>query len=134
MAYILLVLSIVVLGVPVVPHHHHDDDRLCMKNDISDHCCTPSSEIPGEEKEHCCCQTGCITTHFFQQRSDMDMGWLHPATHAIPDFLPAIPPLPLDLSVPTLWWRQHPSFYIESLHGTFIARATGLRAPPSLLH
>ena len=66
-AYLLLLLSILMLGVPVIPHHHHADGVLCMKNDVHAGCCTPT---PDEAGGHCCCDTGCISTHFFQQRPD----------------------------------------------------------------
>ena len=63
------------LVVPVIPHHHHNNGLICMKNDITPNCCgqqhTPDSE-------HCCCDTGCVTTHFFQQTPSSDNGWTHP--------------------------------------------------------
>ena len=56
-AYLLLLLSILMLGVPVIPHHHHADGVLCMRNDVQSGCCTPS---PDEAEGHCCCDTGCL--------------------------------------------------------------------------
>ena len=124
-AYLLLLLSILMLGVPVIPHHHHADGVLCMKNDVQAGCCTPA---PDEAEGHCCCDTGCPAAHFFQQRPD-----------AGPDI-----PLPLSndiLFLPTellaLLISHSPGqstttpFYIESLHDTLFTRATGLRAPPA---
>ncbi|HIY88958.1 MAG TPA: hypothetical protein H9824_09670 [Candidatus Bacteroides pullicola] len=124
-AYLLLLLSILMLGVPVIPHHHHADGVLCMKNDVQAGCCSPA---PDEAEGHCCCDTGCPAAHFFQQRPD-----------AGPDI-----PLPLSndiLFLPTELLAllishspgQSPStpFYIESLHDTLFTRATGLRAPPA---
>ena len=68
-------ISMVMLVVPVIPHHHHNNGLICMKNDITPNCCgqqhTPDSE-------HCCCDTGCVTTHFFQQTPSSDNGWTHP--------------------------------------------------------
>ena len=68
-------ISMVMLVVPVIPHHHHNNGLICMKNDITPNCCgqqhTPDSE-------HCCCDTGCVTTHFFQQTPSPDNGWTHP--------------------------------------------------------
>lgn len=68
-------ISMVMLVVPVIPHHHHNNGLICMKNDITPNCCgqqhTPDSE-------HCCCDTGCVTTHFFQQTPSPDNGCTHP--------------------------------------------------------
>jgi len=133
-AYLLLVVSMIMLGVPVAPHHHHTDGLLCMKNDISDTCCEKPVEKSGQEQEHCCCHTGCITTHFFQQRSDTDTGWMHPTPHGTPCFLPAcLSTLSVDLPAPNRWKKKRIPYYIESLHSTLIMRAAGLRAPPSTL-
>lgn len=129
-AFLLLLLSLVMLGVPVVPHHHHPDGRLCMKNDIGGTSCPSAGETAGEEQKHCCCQTGCITTHFFQERTDINKDWLHPAPDHLPDFLPAIAPPTPDLSAPIE--AHHPTcYYIETLHGISPANAPGLRAPPT---
>ena len=43
--YLLLLLSILMLGVPVIPHHHHADGVLCMKNDVHAGCCTPTRTL-----------------------------------------------------------------------------------------
>lgn len=71
------------LVVPVIPHHHHADGMLCMKNDIASACC-PTHTSEGKDTEHCCCNTGCITTHFFQQApSPTDDTWSHPAVFSL---------------------------------------------------
>ena len=63
-AYFLFFISMIMLIVPVIPHHHHEDGAICMKNDLpSDGCCHHQDAC----NEHCCCDTGCMTTHFFQQ-------------------------------------------------------------------
>ena len=63
-AYFLFFISMIMLTVPVIPHHHHEDGMICMKNDLpSDGCCHHQDAC----NEHCCCDTGCMTTHFFQQ-------------------------------------------------------------------
>ena len=73
--FFFIFISMVMLVVPVIPHHHHNNGLICMKNDITPNCCgqqhTPDSE-------HCCCDTGCVTTHFFQQTPSSDNGWTHP--------------------------------------------------------
>lgn len=126
-AYLLLLLSILMLGVPVIPHHHHADGVLCMRNDVQSGCCTPSTD---EAEGHCCCDTGCLSTHFFQQRPDASPDIPHPLP-TILLFLPdgLLASLLLHLS-------DHPSrttsVYAESLHDTLLTRVTGLRAPPAL--
>lgn len=126
-AYLLLLLSILMLGVPVIPHHHHANGVLCMRNDVQSGCCTPSTD---EAEGHCCCDTGCLSTHFFQQRPDASPDIPHPLP-TILLFLPdgLLASLLLHLS-------DHPSrttsVYAESLHDTLLTRVTGLRAPPAL--
>lgn len=66
--FFFIFISMVMLVVPVIPHHHHNNGLICMKNDITPNCCgqqhTPDSE-------HCCCDTGCVTTHFFHANSQL---------------------------------------------------------------
>lgn len=126
-AYFLFFISMIMLVVPVIPHHHHDNGLICMKNDIpAEGCC----HHQGPCKEHCCCDTGCITVHFFQQAPNSD--------HDInPDFLWVTTlfsePILALLSLPEESSIGTEPVYIESLHGTFITRASGLRAPPCVL-
>ncbi len=124
-AYLLLVVSMLMLAVPVIPHHHHADGLLCMKNDIAHGCCGGQAD---ETEDHCCCDTGCITTHYFQQAPSTDHGWQHPAPAGILFFLP--PRLILSLLPANTGFHRQAPIYIESLHGTSATRATGLRAPP----
>lgn len=126
-AYLLLLLSILMLGVPVIPHHHHADGVLCMKDDVHAGCCTPT---PDEAGGHCCCDTGCISTHFFQQRPDTSPDIPQPLSCDML-FLPA--ELLADLLPRHSTGHSLTPIYIESLHGTSLTRATGLRAPPASL-
>lgn len=133
-AYLLFVVSMLMLGVPVIPHHHHTDGLLCMKNDLGEDCCETQSDPDDGPTEHCCCHTDCITTHFFQQLPTIDTGWLHPAPAGDACFLPALLPLPAYRFAHPIRQHNHTSYYyLESLHSTLIARAKGLRAPPSIL-
>lgn len=127
-AFFLIFISIAMLMVPVIPHHHHDDGLICMKDDITSDCCEQHHDA---ECEHCCCDTGCVTTHFFQQTPTAANGETHP------DF-PIIITLFSEsiLKILLLPERDIPKreyIYLESLHGTYLTRATGLRAPPSVL-
>lgn len=125
-AYLLFVVNILMLAVPVIPHHHHADGILCMKSDIEAGCCNHSANKAGE---HCCCNTGCITTHFFQQRPTLDIDF----THTFPDntpFYSASLLSPFIFLTPSGQLRENTT-YMEVLHGTFFTRAKGLRAPPT---
>lgn len=129
-AYILFFISLIMLAIPVIPHHHHADGTICMKNDIAADCDESCCHHPREG--HCCCDTGCLTTHFVQKTpNSSDELCSHPDTlwTAVLLFKPIsrlLTALEFDVS------RQE-CIYLESLHSTFIIRATGLRAPPSLL-
>lgn len=126
--YILFCISLIMLVIPVIPHHHHADGLICMKNDISTDCCEHRHD-PGSE--HCCCDTGCIADHFVQQTPTSDNVSSHSEVlWAVTLF---INPLSKLLSLPELDVSKQEYVYLESLHGTFITRAAGLRAPPSLL-
>ena len=134
LAYLLFVVSILMLGVPVVPHHHHAGGQLCMKNDLGETCtdARPNSNNAKHcDGEHCCCHTGCPATHFFQQRPTVDTGWLQPAQAGDACFLPALLTLADRLSALASPRGNPTYYYIESLHGRHVAQAQGLRAPPA---
>lgn len=127
-AYVLFFVSLLMLAVPVIPHHHHADGLLCMKNDIDTECCTHPVNKAGE---HCCCNTGCIATHFFQQRPNLDVEFIQLLPGNILFNLTDLLSSPIFSSF--IGHLRQESIYIESLHSTFLTRATGLRAPPFLL-
>ena len=110
--YLLLVVSLLMTAVPVLPHHHHANGLLCMKNDISTDCCLQHSDSPREG--HCCCQTGCVAHHFFQQMPTDTRNEMQPAASEI---IPFLSPLLLRLSdsLTNADKKQIP-IYIESLH------------------
>ncbi|MBQ8225667.1 MAG: hypothetical protein IJZ86_10025 [Bacteroides sp.] len=127
-AYILFVISMVMPIIPVIPHHHHADGRLCMRNDITTDCC--SGHHHGGESDHCC-DNSCVAIHFFEQTPNSDESWTY-------DFTPwevilFLDYVPLLLSLPESIPHQPDTCYRETLHGTCITRATGLRAPPSVI-
>lgn len=127
-AYFLFFISMLVLVVPVIPHHHHEDGTICMKSDLpSDGCCHHQDAC----SEHCCYGAGCMTTHFYQQAPNPDQHSLQPGfvwvNTLLPELLFKFPALSEETRIRQVF------VYIESLHGTFITRATGLRAPPSVL-
>lgn len=130
-AFLFCLLSFLVLGAVVVPHHHHHDRQICLKDDLRQSSCC-RHRLPADECGHCCCNKGCITTHFFQRQSQVpQLPLLHPSLWK------AVPcdgtRLPNPSSLPGTFSREREYTYLESLHGTFIARAKGLRAPPLFL-
>jgi hypothetical protein len=128
-ARLLLLVSCLLLLVPVVPHHHHSDGLICMRDDLTADCCGHSHSA---DAEHCCCDTGCLTTHFFQKKVS-DAGGQSLLTYSLLFTL-----LPPDVSTLLAAQfepeRQRPNcIYVERLHGTHLLCAGGLRAPPSFL-
>lgn len=127
-AYFLFFISMIMLIVPVIPHHHHENGIICMKNDLpSEGCC----HHQGPCNEHCCCDTGCMTTHFYQQTPNSDNSDIQPCFVWVTTLFSE--PLLRLLALPEETGIRQEFVYQESLHGTFITRATGLRAPPSVL-
>ena len=128
-AYILLLISLIMLAIPVIPHHHHADGMICMKNDIAADCDESCCHHP--LGGHCCCDTGCMTTHFVQNTPhSSDEACSHPDALWTATLL--FNPISKLLTTPESDVSGQECIYLESLHGTFIIRATGLRAPPSL--
>lgn len=127
--YFLFFISMVMLVIPVIPHHHHADGLICMKNDITKDCC---EHRHSPANEHCCCDTGCVTTYFVQQTPNTgNDAWAHPdAMWVVTLFFEPIFKL---LVLPENDIKRQDGVYLESLHSTFITRATGLRAPPYIL-
>ncbi|ADV45209.1 DUF6769 family protein [Bacteroides helcogenes] len=127
--HVLFFISMIMLTIPVIPHHHHADGLLCMKSDITEDCC---EHRHNSASEHCCCGTGCVTTHFVQQSpNSSNSAWAHPnVPWVITLFFEPVFKL---LVLPENDIKRQESIYLESLHGTFITRATGLRAPPYVL-
>ena len=129
--YLLLMVSIIMLAVPVFPHHHHADGHICMKNDVEPSCChTPHHHHPAGHP-NCCHDKGCIASHFVQRTPRTERQAPAPRPVLLPASLIA---LIGQLSVSDDFYQTTSySPYIESLHGDYIARASGLRAPPSHL-
>lgn len=111
-AYFLFFISMIMLVVPVIPHHHHEDGVICMKNDLpSEGCCHHQSSC----NEHCCCDTGCMTTHFYQKTPNPDNSDLQPGFVWV-NTLFSEPILKL-LTLPEETGIGQEFIYLESLHG-----------------
>lgn len=129
LTHILLAVSIIMLIVPVIPHHHHDDGRICLKDDLTPECCHHHHhDTDTHGHDHCCCDTGCITTHFFQdippyQEDTTVIDAEFPSCLMLDILCTLLPPIIEEPFRPD-------GVYLESLHGTSLRSAKTLRAPP----
>ncbi len=112
------------LAVPFIPHHHHADGMICMKHDIAcENQCPIHAHHPESDP---CCSNEC-PAHFSSPVPNVqtDLGPQHVF----------IAILFTDFIIENLFRPQERQLaneyvYRESLHGTNITRAFGLRAPP----
>lgn len=125
--YVMLLVSIVVLWSVVMPHHHHSDGLPCYQSLVEE---AAHDGHNGSESHDCGCNghNVALYTSFFSHMTD---GNIH--LHLFPllvlfDYIN--PPVPVFYK---LLFEQDRTYYIESLHDTWIASASGLRAPPCRL-
>ncbi len=138
--YFMLLVSVLMLAVPLVPHHHHADGAICMKNDIESdplctdhHSCTDHQQCPGHHHHHpendACCGDECLTRlQTPVPASQVDLGH--------PDYV-FVALLFTDYLIEHLFSLQERRIdnnyvFLDSLHGTNITRAFALRGPPCL--
>lgn len=119
----LLLVSMIMLAVPTIPHHHHGNGIICMKNDV-----TPDSPCPVHHHSgnDACCSDGCLAR--FDSPTPAGQ-----ADHGPQYVFIAI--LFTDFIIENLFKPQEQRIkkyyaYRESLHGTDIHRTHSLRAPP----
>lgn len=125
----LFVISIIMVTITAIPHHHHSDGMICMKDDIQETACPCSPESQHHHDDPCCtneCMASFNSPVPTAQNQEVQPHYLYAIT------LFTEPLLRL-LTQPEEHIIRHYSVYIESLHGTFITRAAGLRAPPYFL-
>lgn len=125
----LLFISMILIAMPAIPHHHHGDGIICMKDDLkNDDCCTMDHKHHHEEDDPCC--HGNCTAQFLSSTPTIDTENFQPHfiyldilfTESLIRFLTQ----PLEQEV-------HKDYvYVESLHGMYLTRAAGLRAPPKI--
>ena len=122
--YFLLVISMIMLAVPVIPHHHHADGMICMKPDV-----TPEAQCPAHNHHHendSCCSNECLARFSSPVPNvQTDLGPQHVFIAILfTDFIIE------NLLRPQERQLTNEYVYRESLHGTNITRAFALRAPP----
>lgn len=120
----LFFINIIMLIVPVIPHHHHPNGMICMKHDLPvEQQCRTHHHHPGSDS---CCDSECMTR--FESSTPVLQ------TDSGPDYV-FIATLFTDQIIESILRPQEKRInnefvYRESLHGTNISRALGLRAPP----
>lgn len=121
---LLFLINIIMLVATVIPHHHHSDGTICMKHDLTEHQSCPVHHHQGSDP---CCNDICLT-HFISHtplaQSDCAPHFVFIATLFTDAIISKIL-LPQEQRIKDYY------AYKESLHGTNISRAFGLRAPPS---
>lgn len=123
--YVMLVASIVMLLSVVIPHHHHSNGLPCYKSVKTE----AAHGGHGSSNSHDCGCNGhnvALYTSLLTHITDVDMG--HQLFPLLVLFDYINPPEP---AFNGQFSEREQSFYIETLHGTWITSASGLRAPPS---
>ncbi|WP_321438685.1 DUF6769 family protein [uncultured Bacteroides sp.] len=119
--WLLLLVSMLVLIVPVLPHHHHFDNEICLQGDAD----SPTKPHQQADED---CDGYCITK--------LNFSVPHHDVNVQPHFWQVVTLFPASfihsLLPPKLESFDRLSFYIESLHGAGISRTISLRAPPML--
>lgn len=123
----MLFISVVLIAMPAIPHHHHGNGIICMKDDIKDIDCCSSHHTHHHQEDDPCCNGDCAA-NFLSSTPILDTEDIQPQftfiqtlfTESLLRFLTQ----PVEKDV------YNDFVYVESLHGTYLTRAVGLRAPP----
>lgn len=124
----MLVVSIIMLAVPVVPHHHHSINSICLRQDINPddmHC--HQQDNPEHQDEDPCCNNDCITRlHTLLASLNVDLSPQHTLVMVLFD----------DFTISALLAPQERALkrnyvYIETLHSVNLTNHSSLRGPPT---
>ena len=140
-AWMLMLVSMVMLVASVLPHHHHRE-LLCLQHDVTEECvctCTAECTCPECAKHHHAtadgghrnCGAGCVTK-FNSLTPDKGHDVLSPE-YAFCSLLYTLSDawmFALQLSEDK---TSHHTCYLEKLHSTCLPHVKGLRAPPCVL-
>lgn len=129
--YILVLLffvNIIMLVVPVLPHHHHTGGVICMKQDIPVESNCPTHHH--HDANDSCCKSECLTRF---DSSVPSVQTNHGPHFVFTASLFADNIIVKLLNLPDKQQERRRTVYQESLHGTNVSRAFGLRAPPFTL-
>lgn len=117
--YVLLLASLVMLISVIAPHHHHSNGMPCYK---------PLTEAHHGSDSHgpgCEGHNPAFFTSFHSAQIDLASSHCLFPLFILYDYV--YPPAP---SFTEQLFSREKNIYIESLHDTWIASASGLRAPP----
>lgn len=139
-AWMLMLISMVMLVASVLPHHHHRE-FLCLQHDVTECACACAAGCTCPEcaehhhatasGEHQHCGAGCVTK-FNSLTPDKGQDVLSPE-YAFCSLLYALSDawmFALQLSEDN---TSHNTYYLEKLHSTCLPHVKGLRAPPCVL-
>lgn len=119
--YVLLLASLVMLISVIAPHHHHSDGMPCYKSLTEAHH-GGGSHDPGCERHNLA-----FFTSFHAAQIDLASSHFLFPLFILYDYV--YPPAP---TFTEQLFSREKNIYIESLHDTWIASASGLRAPPAV--
>ena len=137
-AWMLMIVSMVMLTASVLPHHHHQE-ILCLQHDVEACECASGCETHHEHHRHeghCshgkhACGASCVT-HFQTVTPDDSSLDISP-NYSFCSFLYLVSNL-LSIPLPLSDLKANLSyFYLEKLHSICLWHVIGLRAPPVVL-
>jgi hypothetical protein len=124
-----LFIGFMVVITPAIPHHHHSNGVICIRDDMkADDCCSSSRTPQHHPNNDPCCTDNCLTQlveteSALQKAEPIQPHYIQLTVLYTESLLRTLTP-PLEIP-------DHLDYvYLESLHGTYIIRAAGLRAPP----
>lgn len=121
-------ISMVMLIVPFIPHHHHSNGIICMNDDTGDTEC--ASDHHRHRNDDPCCTSDCMTRFESPEPASQSDGIQPQYIYSITLFTE---PLLRFITQPGERSIHQNHVYRESLYGTFITCAAGLRAPPAFV-
>lgn len=121
--YVLLIAGVIMLLSVVAPHHHHRDGTPCY-----DSLTTESAHGDKSADTHDCSCDGHNLAYFNSLISHVTDGSAHQYLMPLLVLFDYIYP-PGPVFYERQFYREN-TIYVESLRGTWIVNATGLRAPP----
>lgn len=120
-SWLLILVSMLVLIVPVLPHHHHNGEEICFLNDEN-----PGSEHHQEDPD---CEGYCVTKlHFSVQHHNYSITQLQD----FPVFTLFSEDIQVALLPPKLKISDRLICFSEPLYGSGFHRLASLRAPPAI--
>lgn len=122
--YVMLLVSIVVLMSVVIPHHHHSNGLPCYQSLFAE-AGQGGHEGPGSHDCGCHGHNVALYTSIFSHSTDGNASQFLFPLLVLFDYIN--PPAPVFYK---LLFENDRTCYVESLHGTWIVSASGLRAPP----